>query len=151
MNPIEELKTQLAKYPAIKYKSDSTSITVPPQNPNSFEVRFAYGENDCLVFYEGWHEHFTASEEAMKCFLFGLSPNCRLRVLRRGVYDYQWTLQILENGNWIAYDTTRLLFFPFWRRRKVIILQNNYINNPHSLRSAAESGRSSAQEMKGKT
>jgi len=125
---IHQLKTRLTEFPSITYSIVANTVTVKSTDPNGFEVSLVEGEKETSVYYEGWHEHFSSSDEAVKCFLFGLSVRCRIRVSRRGGKAHSWTLEALENDNWVPYGTTGLLFFPFWRERDVIYLQNTYLN-----------------------
>ena len=128
MGAIALLRKALEQYPAVQLSSDARGVSVKPALPNGFEVSLMEDAHETFVFFEGWHEHFSSAEEAVKCFLFGLSPRCRIRVQRRGGYPYRWTLEGYEDEKWVAYGQTGLIFFPFWRRPEVVYLQNAHID-----------------------
>ncbi len=132
MNPIEEIKTRLRKYPHIKYETSASSITVLPGSDKGFKVGFEGGPGHYLVFFNGWHEEFTDADEALNCFVFGLSDECRLKEHRRGGFAYRWTVESKLKDEWVADSETGLLLFPFWKRAEVVYLQNNLISDSSS-------------------
>jgi hypothetical protein len=128
MNLIDEIKERLAKYPSARYFSSVNSITVLPLSDQGFTVELtANGGDAYTVFFNGWHEDFDNSEEALNVFALGLSTDCRLREYQRGQFAYKWTLEWKDEGHWIEQSTTGLLLFPFWRKANVRVLQNNLI------------------------
>ncbi len=121
---IKVLKQKLDGYYGCKSNAEEDFIEVIPNKENGFSVSFYDCGEEIIVSYGGWHEHFTDQESAMKCFQFGLSEKCRLKVYSRGNYEYKWTVQYLEGKEWLDYDTTGLIFFPFWKSRSIKYLQN---------------------------
>ena len=83
MNPIEEIKTRLQKYPHVKYESDASSIRVLPASDDGFTVELEVTDRRYTVYFNGWHENFNDAAEALNCFAFGLSDQCRLKEYRR--------------------------------------------------------------------
>jgi hypothetical protein len=132
MDPIEEIKTRLRKYPHIKYETSASSITVLPESDKGFKVGLEGTAGHYLVFFNGWHEEFTDVNEALDCFAFGLSDECRLKEHRRGGFAYRWTVESKQKNEWLADSETGLLLFPFWKRAEVVYLQNNLISNSSS-------------------
>jgi hypothetical protein len=128
MNPIEEIKTRLRKYPNVKYESTASSITVFPSSNTGFNVSLDAAPGRYTVSFNGWHENFADTSEALECFAFGLSGECRLKEHRRGRFAYRWTVESKQNGQWVADSETGLFLFPFWKRAEVIYLQNNLIS-----------------------
>lgn len=128
MGAIELLKIKLAEYPSIYYSISNDSLVVKPIAQNGFEVSLIEDVKESIVFYDGWHEHFETTEEAVKCFMFGLSNQCRIRVAKSGEFKHKWTLEAFEEGNWNSYNTIALIFYPFWRKESISFLQNNFIN-----------------------
>ena len=121
----EAILAKLDKYTGIEVDVHETSISVTCQNLDSFDLSiFAY-RDVFQVSFDGWHEQFDAVDDALNCFAFGLSEECRLRVVSRGQMDCSWTLQSRENGNWVDDTTTGLMLIPFWRRAQVRYCQNN--------------------------
>ena len=121
MNPIEEIKARLRKYPAAKYESTVSSITVLPSSEAGFKVGFDAAPGRYTVFFNGWHEDFKDASEALDCFAFGLSDQCRLKEHRRGRFAYRWTVESTQNGQWVADSETGLFVFPFWKRPNVCL------------------------------
>ena len=126
MNAISEIKEELKKYPSLKFIVEDNTISITPEN--GFTVWLTEYENQWTVGYKGWHEEFEDQESALKCLFFGLSSTCRLKVFKRGNMEYKWTMEAEENGQWVSYSTTCLLFIPFWRRRSIIYLSNNVMS-----------------------
>ncbi len=129
MNVIEKVNAELAEFSSITHEADDRSVTVPPASPQGFTVSLELDEPGYVVFYDGWHQHFEAGREAdaVNCFWLGLTPACRLRVRRRGGRAYRWTMQYLHEGRWRFGGVISLLFFRFWRRKEVVVLQNDAI------------------------
>jgi hypothetical protein len=127
MNVIEEIKAKLQKYPHTKFETDSNSISVPPTSEDGFTVGLSVNQDSYTISFNGWHEDFQDKEEALNCFAFGLSSECRLKEYRRGDFAYRWTVESKENGEWAEDGTTGLFLFPFWMKKEVRYLQNNLI------------------------
>jgi len=127
MDPIEEIKTRLGKYPNVRYKTGSSSITVLPTSEDGFTVVFDVAHDRYIVFFNGWHEDFKDVSEALNCFAFGLSDECRLKEYRRGGFAYRWIVESKDNGQWVEGSETGLFLFPFWKQSNVVYLQNNLI------------------------
>jgi hypothetical protein len=79
------------------------------------------------VNFEGWHEAFTSEDEALNCFAFGLSPNCRLAVVLRGNTETKWVVESFKDGKWTPDSETGLLLQPFWRSASIEYRQNNLL------------------------
>jgi hypothetical protein len=127
MSAIERIKERLQRYPQFVYRVSAGKIVVEPPTPDGFTVSLTEGVGEWLVEFDGWHEHFTSEEEAVNCFAFGLSDQCRLRVSYRGSFPYRWTVEERTGNGWREESTTGLLFFPFWRRRRTVYRQNAII------------------------
>jgi hypothetical protein len=133
MNPIDEIKTKLRDYPDVKYKSTDSSITVLPSSDTGFNVTLDSALGNYTVSFNGWHENFADASEALDCFAFGLSDECRLKEHRRGRFAYRWTVEAKQNGQWVADSETGLFLFPFWKRAEVVYLQNSLISRDEPL------------------
>jgi hypothetical protein len=122
MEILLEIEQRLAKYPSLKYEIKGNSITVFPESENGFEVAFYAGDEDSYepysVYFNGWHGQFSDKDEALNCFVFGLTSECRLKETIRGDRVYKWTIEYLIDGDWQTDSTTALLFSPFWKKRK---------------------------------
>ncbi len=141
MNAIDQIKERLKKHPRIRFLATEMSITIPPKSEDGFEVSFHVKGNEYTVYFEGWHDHFGSLHEAINCFGFGLSPECRIKVDIRGEHPYRWTCEVLQDGQWVKSGTTGLMFYPLWRRHRVKYLRNNWLPGPDPL--ANQDGRPS--------
>ena len=122
MGALQRVKQVLTER-GIPFSEEPSSITVKAKVPSGFDVSMHEGEETTVVF-EGWHDHFSDPEEAVRCFLAGLSQNCRIRVTERGGKPHNWVLERLRDDQWVPYSSTGLLFFQFWRAPKTKYLQN---------------------------
>jgi len=135
MDPLAEIRNRLTKYPQARSEEGGNSITVLPADGKGFPVAFTVAGSEYVVSFSGWHEHFTDAKEALNCFAFGLSEDCRLKVHKRGNLEYRWTVESRSDGTWVEGSTTGLLFFPFWRRHQVEHLRNRLLptnSTPHT-------------------
>jgi hypothetical protein len=128
MDVIEEIKARLQKYPHAKFESNSGSISVFPTSDDGFTVGLTVNQDSYTIFFNGWHDDFWDKEEALNCFAFGLSSDCRLKEYRCGNFAYKWTVESKENGKWVENGTMGLFLFPFWMRKEVRYLQNDLIS-----------------------
>ena len=133
MDAIEEIKQKLRKYPDVKYQAEDSHIVVFPPSENGFEVGLSVLEDEYQVNFEGWYQRFESVEEALNCFAFGLSSDCRVKEYFRGDVAYKWTLEYKDNSSWLADSTVALFFFPFWKKRRIRYLQNNLIGEKNDL------------------
>ena len=73
------------------------------------------------MFFNGWREDFQQPEEALDCFAFGLSDECRLKETRRGSFAYRWTVESKQNGEWVADSETGLFLSRFGNHKQFTI------------------------------
>ena len=124
MDPIEEIREKLSPHPHLSFSATSDSIEVSAPSEDGFAVSLQVDGSEFMVAFDGWHHHFDSAEDALNCFAWGLSGGCRLRVTYRGSTPVSSTVEHLEDGRWQSFETTALFFRPFWRRRRVVFLQN---------------------------
>ena len=129
MDAIEQIKERLRKYPNVRYEVGAYSISVLPTSNDGFTVGLEVIQSRYTVSFNGWHEDFQEEEEALDCFAFGLSEECRLKECRRGSFAYRWTVESRQNGKWVADSETGLFLFPFWTKKDIRYLQNNLITS----------------------
>lgn len=125
MAVIERLIQKLKKYPELRFEKTNDSVKIFPLTPDGFEVSIFQDSHECIVSFEGWHEHFSSEDEALNCLVWGLTPACRLVISMRGNAAHKWTVQSLEDNQWKDVGTTGLLFFNYFGRKSQKILQNN--------------------------
>jgi len=125
---ISEIIERLKKYPNSEYELNENSIIVKENNENGFSVSLTSNEKDnYTVAFDIWHEEFDNEIDALNCFAFGLSKDCRLKTTKKGEKPVKWTVQSNENGNWIDGSTTGLINLAFWKKVEVVYLQNDLI------------------------
>lgn len=129
MGAIDQVRQMLSSYPQVKYERTASSISVPPLSSEGFRVTLEVSHNHFMVSFNGWHENFQRQDEALNCFVFGLSDECRLQEIRRGNFAYRWIVEFNENGSWVADSETGLFFFPFWKTKEVRYLQNSLMSS----------------------
>jgi hypothetical protein len=132
MNPIAELREKLARHPELRFVETPTSIEVAAPSERGFAVSLQTSPSSYTVQFEGWHEHFESPEEALNCFAFAFSGQCRLSITYRGKSPVKWVLEHLRENHWHPESETGLLLVPFWRRARV-----EYRQNPNLLLAAA--------------
>jgi hypothetical protein len=124
---ISRIKEKLQKYPHVTYTTTESFLEIPAQSPTGFRVWIQERLGGCTVGFEGWHEEFTDEEEALNCFAFGLSEDCRLRVFRCRGTDYKWQVLHHVDGRWVTDSETGMFVFTFWLRKEQRELQNDII------------------------
>ena len=128
MTAIEIIKHRLKGYPFTRYTSSDDWIAVAPAGVDGFSVWLTDKKPGYTVGYDGWHEEFDDEGAALDAFAFGLSEDCRLKVIQRGKFECSWTLEGKdENGQWSEDSKTSLVFIPFWRKKCTIYRQNRLI------------------------
>jgi hypothetical protein len=125
MSVIETIADRLRHhYPSLPTRIEGCTITIEPCDKDGFSVWLCNEGGSYTVGFDGWHEEFDSEEQALNCFAFGLSGDCRLKVVFRGSFAYRWTVESKTNGAWREDSTTGLLVFPFWRRPRVVYRMN---------------------------
>jgi len=110
-----------------KYMIEDDAITVFPASTEGFEVSLHDNQNYYLVNFGGWREVFKSEKEAVDYFAFGLSSNCRLKVYYRGEEPYRWIVEAKNGKQWKKTNKLRRFVYPFWRKQKVVYLQNRLL------------------------
>ncbi|MEM8999029.1 MAG: hypothetical protein AAGB24_02100 [Bacteroidota bacterium] len=127
---IAEIVNRLKKYPEAEYELNAESITVGPTVENGFPVTLTdNGNRNYRVAFDFWHEEFDNDNDALNCFAFGLSKDCRLKVTKKGSQPIKWTVESNNNGIWKEYSTTGLINLFFWKKSEFEFLQNDLIKN----------------------
>ena len=127
---INEVISRLKKYPEAEYELNAESITVNPNNENGFPVTLTdNGNENFTVAFDFWHEEFDNENDALNCFAFGLSKDCRLKLTKKGNKPIKWTVESIENGVWKEDCSTGLVNLSFWKKSEFEFLQNDLIKN----------------------
>ena len=128
MNIFQEIRDKLNDYQGFEIEESTNKLIVIQLSESSFKVSMYTDDDRYTVYYEGWHTQFKDEDEAIKCFLFGLSSDCRLKVTYAGEVAVRWADEALDRTEWVTHDETGSFFYPFWRRKSVRYLSNNIIN-----------------------
>jgi hypothetical protein len=120
----EAILAKLDGYSGFDIDFDDDHVIVSCKNPDSFDVSLHAFGSEFQVSFDGWHEHFETEEEALNCFAFGLSQDCRLKVKKRGTVECSWTVQAWQDDTWVDDTTTGLILIPFWRPKQIEYRRN---------------------------
>ncbi|QUJ77351.1 hypothetical protein KDD17_04940 [Sulfitobacter albidus] len=115
----EAILSKLDGYSGFDIDFNDDHIIVSCNNAESFDISFQAFGSEFQVSFDGWHEHFENEEEALNCFTFGLSQECRLKVTKRGAMECSWTVQAWQGDTWVNDTTTGLILIPFWRPKQI--------------------------------
>lgn len=127
MTIFDQIVERLRAYPEVQYVREDSSLTVLPQSADGFRVSLEGSGSEWIVSFDGWHEHFNDETEALNCFAFGLSEECRVRVTSRLGRDHRWVVEALEDDAWTLLGETGLLMPLFFLPKKERLLQNHII------------------------
>lgn len=133
MDLIDEIKSRLARYPELSYTATEKSVEVAPSSPTGFCVGLSIDAHEYTVYFDGWHEHFESTEEALNCFAMGvISGTFRIAITDRGATPVRFALEVREGEQWVCRSVTGLLLQPFWRPKRT-----RYLMNPARMASDA--------------
>ncbi len=127
MNAISAIQDKLSKYNELKYNIENNCITIDAPTKTGFTVWLTENNPGFTVGFDGWHEEFSDQDEALDCFAFGLSDQCRLKVTKRGDFSYNWVVESKIDNQWVEDSESGLIFVPFWKKKSVIYLTNSII------------------------
>ncbi|MCW1926088.1 hypothetical protein OKA05_26250 [Luteolibacter arcticus] len=125
MSAIERIQKKLQDDPSVRlFSVCGYTVTVEAPNADGFAVWLTEKRPGFTVGFDGWHEEFEDEEEALSAVAFGLSGECRLKVVQRGATDCSWTVESLVDGEWCEDSTTGMVLIPFWRKKRVVYRRN---------------------------
>ena len=127
MSAIEKIQQKLQRYPSLRFAIHENTITVEAPAADGFSVWLTEKLPGFTVGFDGWHEEFEDEDEALSVFAFGLSEDCRLKVIQRGTSDCSWTVEARDGDEWSGDSTTGLLLVPFWKKQRVVYRQNRVV------------------------
>jgi hypothetical protein len=126
MAALEVIRDKLQKYPDVKFDMSDSHVIIFPRTAGGFSVSLYVHDTGYTVGFEGWHEEFVQESEALNFLAFGLSEDCRLRVVSMANWDYRWIVQHRSNGTWVDESEVGNFWFPRWMTRDRY-LQNDVI------------------------
>ncbi len=121
------LQKKCGKYPQLRTEFKEDFAIIHPLDENGFEIRIDAASDEYLVFFKGWHEHFSDVKEALNCVAFGLSKECRLKVFSKGGKEYKWIVEFFENEQWKEDSETGTVPLSFWKKKEILYFRNNLI------------------------
>jgi hypothetical protein len=128
MDVIDQIKEKLSRYPDVRYVASKNAIDVHPIDDTGFVVGLRVDHGLFTVTFDsGWHEEFRSEAEALNCFAFGLSPECRLSIVYHGSTPTKWSVEYWRDRKWIPDSHVGLLLIPFWRPRRTVHRQNHVV------------------------
>ena len=128
MSAVQTIANRLKeRHPSLSSLVEGDTIIIEPLDEDGFRVWLQADGGSYVVGFDGWHESFDSEEEALNCFAFGLSEDCRLKVVYRGAFAHRWTVESKTDLGWQEDSTTGLLIFPFWRRPRTGYRTNHVI------------------------
>jgi hypothetical protein len=128
MPHFDELVQKLRQHPDLRCQQSENELTIDCPNDGGFSISIRRNSDEYMVYFGNWHGHFDTLEEAVAFVNFGLSDCCHVREFRRGDVPYWWVIERRVEGKWLRVQTTGVLVFPFWRKKKEVILQNRVFN-----------------------
>lgn len=123
---LEKLVADLSAFPALKLGRLGNRLEIETGDPDGFPVSIVEAKGGFTVNLGQCRWRFKDGQEAIDHVLFGLSDRCRLRETARGK-PYKWVVEQLSDKGWSAMNETRLLIFPFWKKRDVRVYRNTAI------------------------
>lgn len=127
---IWKIKEKIISHNEIKIiEENENSITVKPDGERTFPITVIFKENKFFVYFKGWHQGFNTEEEALDVFAFGLSEDCRLKVISSKDIEYKWIVEFKEKGKWLENSEVNIGMFPFWQKKEIKFYQNKVIKN----------------------
>jgi len=129
MSNLNKLISKLEQFATLNSKLEGDHLTIFPETNSGFSVWITGADGIYTVGYDGWHEEFDDEAEAFSAVLFGLTSECRLKVIKRGETECSWQVESLVDSAWIEESLTGMLFIPFWRRKVIEYRQNNQIDH----------------------
>jgi hypothetical protein len=125
---VQEVVDLLKKYPQVKFERRDDSVLVPPTNPEGFPVMIEQiWEGNYAVSYGGWQKDFDNLQEAVACFVLGLSSRCRLKVESKGKKPVRWTVEELADSNWREISSRGSWSPQFFKQPVTSYLTNNLL------------------------
>lgn len=128
MTPIETIQEHMRQYDAAKIVVSGNHLSVDCNAPDGFQVSFSDLSPFYRVSFDSWHDEFSDLDEALNCFAFGLSKQCRLKIELRGGVEQKWTVQSWENGEWLDDSSVGQTGLQFWKPITVVYRQNTLID-----------------------
>ena len=121
------LQAKLRRYPHVRYEAAPDQMRILPLNQDGFRIDVVLHAQVYSVWFEGWYKQFQSAADAIECIELALSESARLEVWVRGNTQYRWIFQRRSERGWDTVGARSAVFRPFWRRRRVLHLQNQLL------------------------
>lgn len=132
MDPLLTFLETLRRHPELAYSAGPGWVRVEPPGAGGFAVELRRAGDGWTVFLgaAGFHKTFTSPEEVLDFIGWCYSGAARVREVWRGRSPQKAVLEAYEHGGWRAVSETGLIFAPFWRARREVVLENPNLLNP---------------------
>ena len=124
---IDVLQAKLRRYPHVRYEGSAYHLSILPLDEHGFRIDVIVRQHSYSVSCDGWYTQFREASDALDCVELALSESTRLEVWVRGKTRYRWILQRRSKQGWATVGERTALLRPFWRRRRIVYLQNRLL------------------------
>ena len=126
MDAIAALTEKLAKRPELEWTRGDHWLRIDPPRLSGFAVELRHEGDEWTIYLGsgGWHQHFDDAAEALDLIAWCYSGEARVREIWRGGLLQKAILEAREDDGWRSISETGLIFVPFWRKRREVVLEN---------------------------
>jgi hypothetical protein len=125
---LDEILKILQQYPQAKYECGDNFVRIPPCSTEGFEVAVEQvWENHFMVSLGRWRQDFYTAQEAVECFLFGLTNRCRLKVESKNSVPFRWTVEQWSDPSWSERSTCATWSYRFLTPPTTAYYQNDLL------------------------
>ncbi len=109
----ERIIALLNQYPAIRYRIQDNYLHVYAADAHGFPISVAQlKDGSCIIMFHLWFEVLTDEAYIFQLVQFGLSDNCRLRLIKTDREALIWTLQYKMERQWFDMSSQTTLYLP---------------------------------------
>ena len=124
MDPILAIRERFEAREHVKFEEGDGWIRYVPEADGGFAVEFRYAEDGFVVSIDEWREKFTEGTTALNHFAFGLSDQCRVKIVTKARKPIRREVQAQRDGKWAVVYERRSRIYQYWRLARVRYLQN---------------------------
>ena len=136
MDVLELAEGMLRQFPELSCRNDGTTVTADAATAEGFSVWLSTKTSDgeISVGFDGWYMPFDDVFAALNCLAFGLTKNCRLKVIKRGANASSYVAEFKDGSGWSSFGvSTHYPQFRFWKKKRSEYLTNDVIKDTSGL------------------
>jgi len=100
----------MSSYSSIAWQETDSGLEVEASSPEGFPIIVDSSDTETILYFGGWHDHFTDPIEAFDWFRKAIMGQVRLAVTSRFGISYRWDVQELNpTGAWTIRHMAALL------------------------------------------